>query len=168
MQNKAYRVLLRIALTAVFSALCFVVTSFLPISYGNGGYFNFGDVITILVSIFIGPVEGIMVGILGGGCSDIFLSYINYLPFTIIAKCLLALVSGVGYLYFKHKSIKYLFPILGGILMATSYIYPNYAIYENSWYIFSCFDLVQGLMSAIFAMIINELLLKAKADTLLK
>jgi uncharacterized membrane protein len=167
MKNKTSQVLIRISIVALFSALGFVCTAFLMIPYGNGGYFNFGDAITVLVSIFVGPLEGALVGVISGSFSDLFIGAFNYLPFTILAKGLLGLASGLGYYFFKNKIVRFIFPVLGGILMAASYIYPNYVLYANTWYIYTAFDLIQGLFAAIIAMIVNEILLKYKADKFL-
>ena len=167
MKSKSTKFLIRLSLVSVFSAASFVLTS-LVIPYGSGGYFNFGDVISILVSLFVGPMEGALVGIIGGAFSDLFLGFINYLPFTILAKALLNLIAGYGYYFFKNNGIKYIFPFIGAIFMALSYIYPNYLIYENTWYIYSSFDVIQGVFASIIAIILNELLIKSKAKKYLE
>lgn len=143
-------------ISAIFGALCFVVNAFLKIPYlaDKGGYFNFGDVFIIFISIYIGPIEGILVGLIGGIFGDLYSGYANFIPFTIVAKTLMAFVSGFFFQFFKNNRIrflKYIFPFIGAILMAATYL-PSYWIYLgfNQIY-FAGFDLIQGVGCAIIA-----------------
>lgn len=160
--------LIRMSLTACFAALSFVLTSFLQIPYGSGGYFNFGDAISILISITVGPIEGIIVGVIGGFMSDLYLGYANFIPFTILSKFLLTVISGVGFLIFKEKGIKFIFPFVGAIFMTSAYIYPNYLLYLSNWYVYSSFDLAQGIFAAIIGLVLFEVLKKAHVNKFLE
>ena len=89
------KIIFRMTLCAVFGALSFVVTAFLPIQYSGNGYFHFGDVFAILISMIFGPIEGFIVAIIGGVFSDLYLGYSAFIPFTLIAKALLTFVTGI-------------------------------------------------------------------------
>ncbi|MEG1222674.1 MAG: ECF transporter S component [Bacilli bacterium] len=130
---KKNKLILRITLIAMFTALAFTLSAFIAIPYPGGiGYFNLGDVITIFVSIFIGPFEGALVGMLSGSFADLFGGYTIFIPFTIVAKLLLGLIAGLPHFFsLKNKYITYLFPFFGGVAMALTY-FISYYIYLDS------------------------------------
>lgn len=143
----------RIAICGVFSALCFVLTSFCqaPLPLGVG-YLNFGDIVTLLIAMTLGPIEGAIVGIIGGTMGDLFLGYAVYAPFTLLAKALLGGITGIlFYRLRKHKVIRFISPFIGASSMILAYMLA-YAVIEGPMlYLSSAFDCLQGYSMAILS-----------------
>lgn len=154
--------LIKISLTALFSALIFVVTAFLAIPYAGGaGYFNFSDAIILFSSSLFGPEIGIISGIIGASMSDLYSGFANCIPFTILAKALEAIVFSLLFFIFrKHSKIKYISFLIAPLFMVASYI-PYYLIYDNGQgalaLISSCFDLLQGFISTCIGIVLYSL-----------
>ena len=76
---------------AVFAALCFAVTYVvvIPMPYG---YLNFGDVIVLLCSWFLGPIGAIAAGV-GCALADLLSGYAIYAPATFVIKSVVAIVG---------------------------------------------------------------------------
>lgn len=142
--------LFRIASTGVFSALAFVLTAFCEVPYAGGaGYLNFGDIVTLFVSMSLGPIEGAIVGIVGGSMGDLFLGYASYIPFTILAKALMGSISGLCFLALKKKKgIRFISPYIGAIFMVLTYMLAYYLIIGRGVYISSLFDCLQAFIAA--------------------
>lgn len=144
---------LRIATTGVFSALCFVLTSFCEIPYAGGaGYLNFGDIATLFVSMALGPIEGAIVGAIGGSLGDLFLGYAAYAPFSLLAKALMALVTGLLFRIMRKKRIvRFIAPFLGASVMILVYMFSYYLILGKGLYVSSAFDCVQGYLMSVLS-----------------
>lgn len=138
--------IVRMCLIALFGALSFVLTAFCQIPYAGGaGYFNFGDVVALFASMALGPIEGMAIGIIGGAFGDLFLGYAAFAPFTLLAKGLMGLLSGlVFHLLRKQKIWRFIAPYLGSILMILVYMIAYMVIYGKGVYLSSAFDCVQG------------------------
>ena len=144
---------LRIAAVGIFSALAFCLAFFFAIPYAGGaGYFNFGDAITLLVSMAFGPIEGSLVGIVSGGLSDFASGFGSFIPWTVVSKGLMGLVSGgLFYLLRKRKAIRFLAPILGGIVMMAVYLIAYIIMFGANYLMASLFDAIQGLGCALIS-----------------
>lgn len=161
--NKTKKIILRMCFSAIFGALCFICTNFLKIPFPNGmGYFNFGDMIIVFSSIYLGPIEGIFVGLIGGVFSDLYSGYINFIPFTIIAKTLLALCGGLAFYFIKNCWIKFLFPFLGALLMVTTYFISYWIFFGFAETYLSLFDLLQGFIGASLGVVLFLFMKKIK------
>lgn len=156
--KNSYVIIKKMCVISILSALGFVLTSFISIPFSSGGYFNLGDIIIILSSISLGPLYGITVGILGSIMADLFLGYVAYMPFTFVAKTLLALISGIGFIKFKNSYLKYIFPIIGSICMALTYSF-GYLILESPQAMLQAFfDLAQGISCYCIALGIYKII----------
>ena len=157
-------IILRMCIVGIFSALCFVCTSFLQIPYAGGhGYFNFGDCISLLVSLLIGPIDGMLVGMLGGSLSDLFLGSAYFVPWTLLAKGLMCLVSGILFKVLnKKKIIRFISPFIGSLLMVLVYLVCYIYLYGYGSMLSSCFDLVQAIVASIISILIYVPLEKTK------
>jgi uncharacterized membrane protein len=145
MTRSEHETLLRLTGVAVFSALGYVITAFLPIPYPGGGYLNFGDAITFFVAMVYGPFEGALVGIIAGSMGDFTAGYAAYIPFTILAKGLLGLATGYLYIVLKkHRGWRFVSPFVGATLMILVYMGAYAAIIGKGVYLSSAFDCVQG------------------------
>lgn len=140
----------RMTFVAVFGALSYLLTAFAKIPYFAGGYFNFGDVINFFVSIALGPLEGALVGILGGALGDLTTGYAIYAPWTILAKGLLGISSGLLYIVLKNKKIIRFSPLfVGAIFDVISYLPAYWILIKEGWFLNSLYDCIQAFGSAI-------------------
>ena len=91
-------VALKISITAVFAAFCCVCTMIsvpLPI-----GYFNLGDIFSLLAGWLLGPFGALAAG-LGGAIADLILGFVQYAPATFVIKSCLALVA-----FYLYKALR--------------------------------------------------------------
>lgn len=161
--NKTKKIILRMCFSAMFGALCFICTAFLKIPFPNGmGYFNFGDMIIVFASIYLGPIEGVFVALIGGIFADLMAGYANFIPFTIVAKTLLALASGLGFLLLKKSWVKYIFPFIGAILMAATYFVSYWVFFGINETYLAAFDLLQASIGAVLGIALFILFQKLK------
>ena len=146
-------VTLRIAAVGIFTSLAFCLTRFFAIPYAGGaGYFNFGDLVSLLLAMAFGPVEGMLVGMLSGAFADFASGYGAFIPWTLAAKGLMGLLAGGLFLLLKkHKVIRFVSPLLGGLLMAAVYAIAYLALYGLPGLANTPFDLVQGLGCALLS-----------------
>ena len=149
---------------AIFSALSFVLTAFCQIPYAGGaGYFNFGDIIDLLGALLLGPIEGALIGIVGGAMSDLFLGYAFFVPWTIAAKGLMGLAIGGLYIVLKKKKIIRFFSLfIGGTLEIFIYMLCYYVNFGYGGLVNSLFDAIQAYGSALLAIPLFLALEKAK------
>ncbi len=150
------KILFRIAVTGIFAALCFVLTAFCQIPYAGGaGYLNFGDISTLFIAMAFGPIEGAIVGMIGGSMGDLFLGYAAFAPFTLLAKGIMGLATGFLFLALKkHKIIRFISPFIGATLMIGIYMIAYAVIEGKGVYLSSAFDCVQGYGMSILSIII--------------
>lgn len=139
-------------------AIGYVVTAFLSIPYASqAGYFNFGDVITILSSLILGPWYGAFIGATFSAMADLSGGYAHFIPFTIIAKALMAIL--VGYLHkIFPKKLKISAFIIASLAMVSVYFVAYWVYYGLGSYILSLFDLIQGLVSSILGYLLFVLI----------
>jgi len=139
----------KLTLSGMLIALGYVLTVFLKIPYANGaGYFNFGDVITLLAAVILGPWYGAFIGASFSSMADLFSGFGQFVPFTILAKALMAIISGYLYKIFPKK-IKYFGLLIGSLVMVGIYFISYFIYYGLGAYISSIFDLVQALISSL-------------------
>lgn len=154
----------RMTYVASFSALAFVLSYFAAIPYAGGqGYLNFGDVISLLSSMLFGPLEGALVGILSGVLSDVFANAAVFIPFTILAKGLMGVITGILFLAFKKKKVlRFLAPIIGSLLMVASYFFAYWLYFGLPATFNSLFDLIQAASCSILSIVLYVVFEKSK------
>jgi len=138
----------QMTLAALLSALTFILTAFVHIPL-SVGYFNLGDIIIIFSAIFIHPIFGAFVGAIGASLADLYGGYLFFIPFTIVAKALEALVA--GYLFTKIKTpYNYGALLVGALLMVATYSLSYYIIDPTGALLLATlpFDSLQGLAGA--------------------
>jgi len=165
-RSKEHRLIARMSAVAVFGALSFVLTAFCQIPYASGaGYFNFGDVIDLVGAILFGPVEGALIGIIGGTFSDLFLGYMIFAPWSILAKGLMGLISGLLYIVLKkHKLLRFISLFVGATFEILVYMLCYYLNFGMAGLLSSAFDCVQAYASALIASFLYFALEKAKIN----
>ena len=151
--SKEHRLIARMSAVAIFGALSFVLTAFCQIPYAGGaGYFNFGDAIDLVGAILLGPIEGALIGIIGGAFSDLFLGYAIFAPWSVLAKGLMGLVAGALYIVLKkHKTIRFISLFIGATFEILVYMLCYYLNFGMAGLLSSAFDCVQAYGSAIIA-----------------
>lgn len=154
--EKSY--LRKLCLSGIMIAIGYIVTAFLGIPYASGaGYLNFGDVITLISSVILGPWYGAFIGIVFSSMADLTMGFVMFIPFTIIAKGLMGIVSGLLYRVLPKK-IKFLSFLIGTLLMVLVY-FASYMIYFGiGGYVSTLFDLIQAGVAVILATIIITIL----------
>ena len=152
MARNEHDAIIRLTGVAIFSALAYILTAFCLIPYPGGGYLNFGDVVTLFVSIVYGPIEGALVGMISGSMGDLTAGYAVYIPFTIVAKAVMGLSSGFLYIVLrKRKTLRFVSPFVGATLMIAVYMGAYAVIIGQGVYLASAFDCVQGYGMAILS-----------------
>ena len=156
----------RLVLASLFVALSFIFTYFVKIPFPTGGYFNVGDAFIMLAAIIIDPLTGILVGALAGGLSDLFAGYVLFIPFTILAKGLEALMA--GFIYQKTRGLlRYVGVVIGPLVMVALYALSYIILFDKATMIANLpFDLAQAGIAIVLTIIL--LLLLEKTPLLLK
>ncbi|MCR5462744.1 MAG: ECF transporter S component [bacterium] len=125
--TKEKKTLIKIILTALFSALCFIGV-LIRIPLPTGAFVHLGNMICILAALLIGGVYGGVAGSLGMGLFDLTHGYLGAgLLRTFILKFLMGLVAGLVFkLILKKKlnvkKLTIVFVIILGLLFVTSII----------------------------------------------
>ncbi len=125
---------LKISLTACFAAACCICTMIsvpLPI-----GYFNLGDMLSLVSGWFLGPVFGALAAGIGGAITDLILGFGVYAPATFVIKAALAVTA--FYLYKATKKLisskrtdpipRVISAIVAELIMVGGYFIYEYAI----------------------------------------
>jgi len=125
--SKEKKILIKIILTALFSALCFIGV-LIRIPLPTGAFVHLGNMICILAALLIGGIYGGIAGSLGMGLFDLTHGYLGAgLLRTFILKFLMGLIAGLIFkLILKKKlSVKKLtiiFVSIIGLLFITSIV----------------------------------------------
>lgn len=110
--------------TVGFTILVMISTLLIRIPIPGGGYFNFGDVVIVFCGLHGGKRSGLIAGGVGSALADI-IGFPLFAPITLIAKGSLGFFAGMA----KGSSsrIRYIWPIIGGMLMVAIY-------FVGTWY----------------------------------
>jgi uncharacterized repeat protein (TIGR04002 family) len=123
-KSKTHIFLFKVSLSAVFSAIIFIATAFLPRIPTLNGYIHLGDSVVFLAGAMLPFPCGIIAAGLGGGLADLLSGYPIWIPITVLVKAATALM-------FSSKTEKYLSRHnLTAILFAALYCVVGYYIYE--------------------------------------
>jgi uncharacterized membrane protein len=123
----------KLALTAIFTALVFVVSSQIPPIPipATSGYFNVGETSIYVAALLFGPFVGAFAGGVGAGLSDVYLGYGIYAPGTLVIKATEGAIVGLLNIKLK-KSISNtttratVSVVIGGLVMVFGYfLYQN-------------------------------------------
>lgn len=167
--TKSRLIILKISLTALMTALIYVITAFLPIPYAGGsGYLNFSDGLIMFTTIFIGPIEGISSAIISCSLADLTAGAANFIPFTIFAKGLESLSCYLIYRLLKNRHIlKYLSCLIAPLYMVLTYMIAYLIMFGSSYLINSVFDLIQGIAGTILSIILLKAFERIKLNKII-
>lgn len=90
--TKASNQLRLLTLSAIFAALVFIATAYLPRIPFPGGYVHIGDAFIYLAAALLPTPYACAVGAIGAGLADALTGYMLYAPGTIVIKAAMALV----------------------------------------------------------------------------
>ena len=104
MNNNTHNQILKIALTALFAALCYVVFTFLqikiPMPGGDATSLHIGNAFCVLAALLLGGMYGGLAGAIGMTIADIMDPvYITVAPKTFVLKLCIGLITG----FVAHK-----------------------------------------------------------------
>lgn len=118
----------RITITALFTAVIFVTTSFIkfPITLG---YVHVGDVFILLGSYMLPLPFAILSASIGSMLADLLAGYVIYMPITFVAKGLMALVASLLF-YKKASLLRYVI----GALVSSLVMVVCYFVFEGFVY----------------------------------
>jgi uncharacterized membrane protein len=156
---------LKLALTAVFTALVFVITSQIPSIPipATGGYFNVGETTIYVAALLMGPFVGAFSGGVGAMLADVFLGFGYFAPGTLLIKGAEGAVIGLLNIKLKKKvsnsTIRAVISVLaGGLVMVTGYflyelllaqIIPSLGIYALAEIPLNTGQMIVGLIVAV-------------------
>lgn len=145
----------KMCIVAIFAALTFIVTAFIPIPINGAGYFNFSDVFIFMIATLVDPISGGLVGAIGASFADLQAGYAAYMPFTAVIKFFEGFILGIIVRRFKSPVIHYFSFALAGVFMAGAYIIADWVLYDISVaFLAFPFNILQGLINAHLAFFI--------------
>ncbi len=167
----------RISLLALMSALVVVATIVirLPIP-ATGGYLNLGDTIIFITAVLLGPLSGLIAGAVGSSLADILGGFFQFAPWTLVIKGIEGLVAGylVSILKADPKTwrgivICFVSFAAAAAWMTAGYFGAEYVIFGLDWappLAELPFNLVQGGISTVSAVILTPILVRALGERL--
>ena len=166
--TKKRLIILKLSITALMTALIYVITAFLPIPYAGGtGYLNFSDGLIMFTTIFVGPIEGISSAIISCAFADLTAGAANFIPFTVVAKGLEALICYLLFKLLKNNNVlKYISFLIAPLFMILTYMISYLIMFGKEYLINSIFDLIQGIAGTILSIILIKAFEKIKLNNL--
>ena len=155
----------RLTLSALFAALCCVMTMIVQIPVPTAGYIHFGDVFVLLSGWLLG-VHGVIAAGVGSMFADIFTGYASYAPITFLDKAATAAVAWLVYAFLRKLLPRkaaivalLLSAVLGELTMAAGYIAYEWILYGFGKAILNLIPyLVKGAISALSACLLYPML----------
>lgn len=123
----------RVAVSAMFAALCCVATMMIKIPSPLKGYLNLGDCVVLLSGWLLPPAYGFLAAGIGSALADVFSGYVVYAPATFVIKGLMALVAFKGFAEFSRLRNQTAGRIISGALAEVLMI-AGYYIFEGFLY----------------------------------
>ncbi len=144
-----------IILAGAVAALTYVIRIPTP---GTSGYFNLGDIAVIFCGLFLGGRLGTIAGGVGSAIADLISGAFIYMPITLVAKGLEALIAGT--LGKKHP----LFLALAVIVMISVYFIAEIFLPGMGWAAAVSslpLNIIQGIIGAVGGFLIYLAVKKA-------
>lgn len=155
-----------LTLTGMLTALTTVATIAIQIPTPTKGYVNLGDTIVNISAWIIGGMYGGFAGGVGSALADIITGYAIYAPATLIIKFLMAFAC-----YKVHnlcsKKFSPVWSRIISVVVSETIMITGYAVFAGFLYGSAKTALlgipenaVQGIMGAVFAVVLYECILK--------
>jgi uncharacterized membrane protein len=119
-----------LAVTAIFTAVIFIIISLLPIPF-TSGYFNLGETAIYVTALLFGPFVGAFAGGMGAALSDVYLGFAYFAPGTLIIKGAEGAIVGLLNIKLKHRIQNDLLRAVISVLIGGSVMVLGYFLYEN-------------------------------------
>ncbi|MEG0377933.1 MAG: ECF transporter S component [Eubacterium sp.] len=143
--------------TALMMAVTFIMISIVKIPIPNG-YIHLGDAAVFLCGLILGPVFGTIAAIFGAGAADYFAGFGAYIIPTMLAKGLMAFLTGY-FLRGDFNRKKALFiMLLSAAVMVLIYYLSEVFMYGN--FISPLINIPFNALQALVGIIISLLLFK--------
>ncbi len=156
----------KITVTALFAALCFIATMLIQIPTPTNGFINLGDCIVLMSGYLLGPLYGALAAGIGSMLADIISGYAFYAPATFIIKAVMAVCA-----YYLYKLFLGSPTIITRIASVISALICE-IIMILGYFTFSAFilgaglgavygipgNIVQGVVAIVISTILHELL----------
>lgn len=153
----------KICISAVLTALCYVVTIFVSIPISSTGYINLSDFFIVFTTIAIDPLCGLFVAGIAPALADLTLGYYVYIPFTIISKVLESLLCHLLFNKINNNG-KYILIFLSGLVMALIYLIPDLIVLGFDQYLVGfvnvIFNTIQGIVGIFIALGVKQVFKK--------
>lgn len=93
-----------LVMTGLMMCLVIVATMLIRIPVpATGGYVHLGDTMVFLSVIILGRRNGTIAAGIGSALADVFASYVDYAPWTLVVKGLMAFLMGTVLIYMDKK-----------------------------------------------------------------
>lgn len=156
-----------LTLSALFAALCCVMTMMVQIPVPTAGYIHFGDVFVLLSGWLLG-FPGVIAAGIGSMFADIFTGFASYAPITFFDKAATAAVAWLMYALLRKmlpRKLAFigliLSAILGELVMAAGYIAYEWFLYGFGKAILNLVPyLIKGGISVALACLLYPVLRK--------
>ncbi len=123
----------RVAVSAMFAALCCVAKVMIKIPSPLKGYLNLGDCVVLLSGWLLPPAYGFLAAGIGSALADVFSGYVVYAPATFVIKGLMALIAFKGFAEFSRLRNQTAGRVISGALAEVLMI-AGYYVFEGFLY----------------------------------
>jgi len=122
-----------IAVTAIFTAIIFIIISQIPPIPipATSGYFNLGETAIYVAALLFGPFVGAFAGGIGAALSDVYLGFAHFAPGTLIIKGLEGAIVGLLNIKLKNRIQNTSLRAIISVLIGGSVMVLGYFLYEN-------------------------------------
>jgi uncharacterized membrane protein len=122
-----------IAVTAIFTAVIFIIISQIPPIPipATSGYFNLGETAIYVAALLFGPFVGAFAGGIGAALSDVYLGFAHFAPGTLIIKGLEGAVVGLLNIKLKKRIQNTSLRAIISVIIGGSVMVLGYFLYEN-------------------------------------
>lgn len=165
--SKTNAQLKQLILAALFAALTCAATLSIRIpTPGTSGYIHPGDALVILSGIFLGPFYGFLAAGIGSALADFLGGYFIYLPFTLLIKGFVALLTAFLAETFRKRELPLYPAVLLGGLIDIALVVGGYFLLESLLYgpaaaaLSAPANLLQGSGGLIISALLYPLLAK--------
>lgn len=162
--------LLKICVTAMFTALICVATMIIQIPSPLNGFVNFGDCFILIAAWVLGPWYGFAAGGIGSALADLFSGYAHYVPGTFVIKGLIAVAAALICRALLSKFTKFptaayvIGALVGEIIMVGGY-YLYAALLLGKSFAGALASVPGNLVQGAFGLVIGVIVIRVIAKT---
>lgn len=117
--------------TALFAALCTIMTMVIQVPSPMQGYVNLGDCAVLMSAWVLGPLYGGAAAGLGSMLADILSGYAHYAPGTLIIKVSMGIAAALIFQSLRKRSASILLAQTASALAAETIMVAGYFAYAS-------------------------------------